>query len=149
MLMHGRGERGRARARGTRGRARGRSRGRGQRRQLGSAGDNSDSDTDTVPVVADFCPVVAPDFAMRPGAQVQHPLEAGALEYFDIFFTDQVWQHMVDETNRSAAHPHHPRPTMATSHGSCYEGLRWPDFCHGYTTSAEPSQLLAEDQVAL
>ena len=110
--------RGRGRGRGS-GRGRpvpvGRARGRGRGRQLplgGPGGDGSDSDgsdsggSDSDSGGPDFQPCgTTPQFCMPPGAQVIHPPEAGALQYFDLFYTEEVWQKIVTETNIYAAHP--------------------------------------------
>ena len=49
-----------------------------------------------------FRPVREPAFRLIPGSQIQHPPEARAVDYFDFFFDDDVWQRMVVETNRYA-----------------------------------------------
>ena len=35
-------------------------------------------------------------------AKILHPPEARAIDYFELFFTDEIWIRMVDETNRYA-----------------------------------------------
>ena len=120
--------RGRGRGRGS-GRGRpvpvGRARGRGRGRQLplgGPGGDGSDSDgsdsdgSDSDSGGTDFQPCgTTPQFCMPPGAQVIHPPEAGALQYFDLFYTEEVWQKIVTETNIYAAQQRaaHPPPPFA------------------------------------
>ncbi|KAI0216626.1 hypothetical protein LSAT2_031377 [Lamellibrachia satsuma] len=51
---------------------------------------------------ANFRPVREPAFRLIPGSQIQHPPEARAIDYFDFFFDDAMWQRMMEESNRYA-----------------------------------------------
>lgn len=41
-------------------------------------------------------------FTMHPGASEQHPEEAQPMHYFDILWGQELWKHLVTETNRYA-----------------------------------------------
>jgi len=49
-----------------------------------------------------FRPVRKPAFRLIAGSQIQHSPEARAIDYFDFFFNDAMWEKMVSETNRYA-----------------------------------------------
>ena len=51
---------------------------------------------------ANFRPVREPAFRLIPGSQIQHPPEARAIDYFDFFFDDAMWERMMEESNRYA-----------------------------------------------
>ena len=59
----------------------------------------------------DFRPVeAAPIFRRVPGAQILHPPEARALDYFELFYTQEIWERLVTETNRYYDQQHHANP---------------------------------------
>ena len=43
-----------------------------------------------------------PRYKLNPGSQTMHPPEARAVDYFSFFYDDEMWNHLVNETNRYA-----------------------------------------------
>ena len=75
--------------------------------------DMSDFDEAWIENSANFRPVHEQAFHLIPGAQIQHPPEARAIDYFDFFFTGDMWQRMVVETNRYAEQQRAANPPPA------------------------------------
>jgi hypothetical protein len=42
----------------------------------------------------------APKFRQRAGPQIQHPQEYRAIDYFELFYSEEMWDRLVTETNR-------------------------------------------------
>ena len=65
---------------------------------------------------ANFCPVREPAFRLIVGSQIQHPPKVRAIDYFDFFFHDAMWEKMVEETNRYAEQQRaaNPTPSLAS-----------------------------------
>ena len=61
-------------------------------------GDLSDSDPAWIENSANYHPVREPAFRLIPGSQIRHPPEVRAIDYFDFYFDDTMWERMVEET---------------------------------------------------
>ena len=90
------------------------------------------------------------DFRGIGGASVLHPPEANPGMYFDQFWTGEMWQQLVDETNRYADQERRQNPLAPiwTRRYRRDEGVCWLVLRHGHSASAVKKRLLAGEQLA-